>query len=53
MIATYLTPADQMQGCLLAPVVDRAKRDRIGLNGIAGDGGTPAKKMSPPSIPLA
>jgi len=29
VIATHLTPADQVQGSLLAPVVDRAKRDRL------------------------
>jgi DNA polymerase V len=29
VIATHLTPDDQVQGSLLAPVVDRAKRDRL------------------------
>ncbi|MBU6231014.1 MAG: hypothetical protein KGQ93_15250 [Cyanobacteria bacterium REEB459] len=27
VIATHLSPADQVQGSLLAPVVDRAKRE--------------------------
>jgi DNA polymerase V len=29
VIATHLSPDDQVQGSLLAPLVDRAKRDRL------------------------